>query len=108
MGSYTISTKDSVNHLQYLFLVICGEWSYFLNSLVCVAEQEVGLNDYLPTGSSATVSPAMKNFSFTLSAGSPAAQQSSASTSPVFSLTQFGSLSDAGMILSECEFWLSN
>ena len=69
---------------------------------MCAAEQEVGLNDYLPTGSSATVSPAMKNFSFTLSAGSPVVQQSSASTSPVFSLTQFGSSSAAGMVLSEC------
>jgi hypothetical protein len=44
----------------------------------------------------------MKNFSFTVSTGSPPVQQSSASTSPVFSLTQFGSLSAAGMILSQC------
>jgi hypothetical protein len=45
----------------------------------------------------------MKNFSFTLStSSSPPVQQSSASTSPVFSLTQFGSSSAAGMILSQC------
>ena len=68
--------------------------------MVCAAEQEVGLNDCLPTGSSTAVSPAMKNFSFKVSTGSPEVQQSSATTSPVFSLTQFGSSSAAGMILS--------
>jgi hypothetical protein len=44
----------------------------------------------------------MQNFSFTVSAGSPPFQQLSASTSPVFSLAQFGSSSAAGMILSQC------
>jgi hypothetical protein len=73
-----------------------------LNLLVCAAQQEVEFNDCLPTGSNAKISPAMKNFSFTVSAGSPAGQPSSPSTSPVFSLTQFGSPSATGMILSEC------
>lgn len=79
---------------------LVGHLLWIIPFLELAAVQIMGLNDCLPTGSSTAVSPTMKNFSFTVSAGSPAVQQSSASTSPVFSLTQFGSSSAAGMILS--------
>jgi len=62
----------------------------------------MGKNEYFPTGSSDAISPAMKNFSFTLSAGSPPLQQPSKSTNSTFSLAQFGTSPAIGNVLLLC------
>lgn len=62
--------------------------------------EEVREDEYFSAGTSDTVSPAMKNFSFISLGSSPAVQQSSVSTSPIFSLAHFGASSAVGMTLS--------
>jgi E3 SUMO-protein ligase RanBP2 len=89
--------KQAIDKAQADLRSSATEVSVTADSHECVTpptslSQEKGAYD----SSSTAVSPAMKNFSFTVSTGSPPVQQSSPSTSPAFSLTQLGSSSAAG------------
>lgn len=87
------------NNTLHQILAILSYKDCIVNVFMC--GKRSGKNEYFPADTSDTISPAMKNFSFTLSGSSPAVQQSSNSTSPVFSLAHFGASSAVGMILSQ-------